>query len=197
MIMRPIVVLTLCVALTFQMACGQGWFEFNNPGAPTHIGTADGPLAGPGIWAHMLAGPTADSLTPVGMSAEHWGRGRVSGSIVQVPGIPEYSIAMVQMVVWDGQIWGTSLAGVPLNQLGRTDTVAVMLDTPPPGLVNRPYFTQSAIVPLIPEPSLSSLGALAGALLVGLRSRWRWRAAARARMTAPLQFARIRTAATS
>ncbi len=77
---------------------------------------------------------------------------------------------MVQMVVWDGQLWGTSLASVPSDQRGWTDVVPVWLADPPPAALFYPHFTQPAIVP-VPEPSVWALGALGGGLLLWHRRR--------------------------
>jgi hypothetical protein len=145
-----------------------GEFIFRNPTALTHIGSAQGPLAGQGIWAQALAGPTPDSLAPVGVAREHLtlgtNTGQVVGGTIMVPTVSCATIGYVQMVAWDGGFWGTALAGVPPDQLGRTDTVAVQmacLSQPRP----IPLFTQSAIVP-IPEPSVVMLLAVGGAILL-------------------------------
>ena len=146
-------------------AQGQGILFFSNPGAPTHIGSVDGPLAGPGIWAQLLAGLTTDSLTPVGAPAEHIRNGGVLGGQITVPGIDGGTTVHVQMLAWNGTQWGTSLNGVPPDQIGSTDIIPVRLSysfEPVPGL----FFGQSAIVP-IPEPSVWSLAMLGtGAVLV-------------------------------
>ena len=116
-------------SLTAQV-WAQGYFAFTlNVEAPTHLGSIDGPLAGPGIWAQMLAGLVPDSLTPVGWAAEHQPGGLVNSGAAEIfvpfsrhdPGYGQGDV-FVQMVAWDGTVWGTSLADVPLNQLGHTDT---------------------------------------------------------------------------
>ena len=56
---------------TFARGYSQGQFLFYNGTAPTRIGTVDGPLAGPGFWAQMLAGATASDLVLVG-SFDHY-----------------------------------------------------------------------------------------------------------------------------
>jgi hypothetical protein len=141
---------------------GQGQFVFYNLSAPTRLVSIDGPLAGPGIWAEMLAGRTPDRLSPLGFPAQHFGDGLVVGFNLTVQGIDCFETAYIQMVAWDGRLWGTSLEGVPADQLGRTDIVPHML-TCYPLPVYSPMFTQPAIVP-IPEPSVVMLGILAGSL---------------------------------
>jgi len=105
------------------LAESQGLFLFSNFTAPTRLGSSNGPLAGRGIWAQMLVGQSTDSLTPVDMPVEHIGNGIASGRVVAVPEIPPNTFAYIQMVAWDGIRWGTSLNGVPSDQLGRTDIV--------------------------------------------------------------------------
>lgn len=122
----------------------------------------------------MLAGPTADTLLPVGPSEEHNTSGYVFGDIVLVPTVPYLSTAYVQMVAWDGRLWGTDLAGVPSDQFGRTD-IATVVVTAPTQPQSPPLFTQPAVVP-IPEPSVLALGVLGGAIFFwSLRARRRHR----------------------
>ncbi len=140
---RIAIVLALIVSTAAMTCDGQGVFIASNVDAPTRIGSFDGPLAGPGIWGQFLTGSTADSLTPIDVPLEHVSGGRLSGPGI-VPGIPCGETAYVQMVAWDGTIWGTALEGVPATQLGRTDIVPVILSCPPcrasrPGLLNRPW----------------------------------------------------------
>lgn len=147
-------------------ARSQGEFVFSNITAPTRIGSIDGPLAGPGIWAQMLAGTSEFSLQPVGIAIEHGVDGLVFGGGLVVPDAPCGSSAYVQMIAWDGALWGTSLSGVPSDQLGRTDVVLVGLYCFPRPIM-APSFTQPAIVP-IPEPSVVALGLLsASVFLIG------------------------------
>ncbi len=161
--------------LTGVQAYSQGLFYVHNGSAPTRMWSIDGPLAGPGIWGQMLAGPTADSLAAVGVPLEHSVRGIIADGVVEVPGVPALTFASVQMVAWDGTLWGTNLSGVPQDQLGRTDAVAVLLTYPiEPQFA--PVFTQPAIVP-VPEPSVLALTLLAGAVLFvqsGVRHRARY-----------------------
>jgi hypothetical protein len=156
----------------------QGYLDFNNQYAPTHIGSIDGPLAGTGIWAQLLAGATPETLAPAGTPAEHRDiggvpSGQVFGGTVQVAWLPPYQTAYVEMLAWDGTRWGTLLSGVPKDQLGMTDIVPVyvagLLGQPP----SPPHFTVSAVVP-IPEPSVFRIGTAGGLfalLFFGLRKR--------------------------
>jgi hypothetical protein len=156
----------------------QGYLDFNNQDAPTHIGSIDGPLAGAGIWAQLLAGATPETLAPVGTPAEHRDiggvpSGQVFGGTVQVAWLPPYQTAYVEMLAWDGTRWGTGLSGVPKDQLGMTDTVPVyvagLLGQPP----TPPHFTRSAIVP-VQEPSafrVAVMGALSALLFCAGRTR--------------------------
>jgi hypothetical protein len=176
--MRRIGLIVAIALLTSIRARPQGYFDFDNAYALTHIGSINGPLAGTGIWAQMLAGTNEDGLGPVGMPAEHFDilgvpSGRVTGGSVAVPGTVPGQTAYVEMLAWDGTRWGKALSGVPKDQLGMTDVVAVGLAGlfgPPPPL---PHFTQSAIVP-IPEPSvlgIGIMGCLFALLTVWLRKR--------------------------
>ena len=164
MTQRGLLLGILYLSLALGDCPGQGQFLFYNGAARTRIGSIDDALAGRGFWAQMLAGENSTSLTPVGMPLEHTTNGAVGGIIrVTVPNVPPYTDAYIQMVAWDGTLWGTSLSGVPLDQLGRTDTVSVYLTTGNfPDVIQAPMFTQSAIVP-VPEPSTWALLALSTA----------------------------------
>ena len=151
---------------------GQGTFIASNFSAPTRIGFVDGPFAGPGIWGQFLAGPAADSLVPIGSPLEHVGQGRVAAPGV-VPGIPTGETAYVQMVAWDGTIWGNALEGVPATQLGRTEILPVILGCPPFPTLS-PGFTQPAVVPPVPEPGIMALCVL-GLGTLGAGVAWRRR----------------------
>ena len=130
---------------------GQGFFGFANPDAPTHLGSLNGPLADAGIWGQALAGLTPDSLVPVGVPAQHY-RGYLIGIDTFVPFSFSFPPRVfVQMAAWDGRVWGLDFAKVPASQIGYSDIVLVQLDVPP-GPLFQPNWTQSAIVPLVPEP---------------------------------------------
>ncbi len=143
---------------------GQGFFQFSNTHAPTHLYTIDGPLAGPEIYAQMLVGRTESSLEPIWHSVAHIGQGIAVNQVVDVPGSYPGELVYIQMVVWDSRLWGTALADVPENQLGMTDVVPHYLSggTLP---AFAPDFTRSAVVP-VPEPSFPVL------ILLGIGVVW-------------------------
>ena len=152
---------------------GQGVFAGNNVTAPTRLGSLDGPLAGTNIAGQMLGGPSPSSLQPVGPSAYHRSDGvfAVPSNRITVPDVPVYEFAYVQFLAWDGNYWGSSLAGVPNDQFGRTDVVTVTLTTGMfPDVVVAPRFTMPAIVPPIPEPSTLGIAIIACGLFM-LRRR--------------------------
>ena len=152
-----------CLAWVFDVPA-QGTFLFRNHDAKTRLGSIEGPFAGSSILAQMLVGETADSLTPVGAPIAHV-NGGVPGPTVTVPNIPGNTTAYLQMVAWDGDLWGSSITSVPMDQFGRTDVVPFVLSFSfDPSFP--PQFTQPAIVP-IPEPSTWALAVLGtGAFLV-------------------------------
>ena len=162
-------VLWICASASSN---GQGVFQGVNGFAPTRLGSLDGPIAGTNIVGQMLGGPSPSSLQPVGPSAYHGTNGLWSvGLQITVPNVPVYEFAYVQLLAWDSTYWGTSLPGVPSDQLGRTDIVTVFLTTGMfPDVVHAPRFTMSAIVPVIPEPSALAL-AIIGFGLLALRRR--------------------------
>src|SRR5438445_9827545 len=126
----PLLVTTAFLAVTYGHA--QGLFDFDNVYAPTRIGSTDGPLAGPGIWAQMLAGASPESLAPLGIAVQHYDRaglptGLAYGGDLAVPNVPPYQTASVEMLAWDGTRWGTALSGIPRAQLGATDVVPGIL----------------------------------------------------------------------
>ena len=160
-------VLWICASVS---SYGQGVFAAHNATASTRLGSLDGAFAGTNIVGQMLAGLTASSLHPVGMINFHVD-GRFSAGLISVPDVPAYQYAYVQLLAWEGTYWGSSLAGVPNDQLGRTDIVTVFLTTaifPDPYFA--PLFTQPAIVPPIPEPATLAL-AIIGFGLLALRRR--------------------------
>ena len=151
--------------------CAQGVFLGSNIGARTRLGSLDGPLAGTNIFGQMLGGPNPSSLQPVGPSFYHHSNGVFSVSRITVPDVPADDYAYVQLLAWDSTFWGTTLANVPADQLGRTDVVTVQLTTGVfPDVTFAPGFTQPAIVPLIPEPSALAL-AIIGFGVLALRRR--------------------------
>src|SRR5437867_1530313 len=126
--MKRFIILSVLIMLTTTAAFPQGVLAFNTflccP--PTRLGTIDGQLAGTNILGQLLAGPSPDSLAPIGMPAVHF-FGHLNGGNQTVPNVPGGSTAFVKMVAWDSTFWGQDLAGVPTGQLGMTDVVPVIL----------------------------------------------------------------------
>ena len=169
--MKKLLFILLTSAAHFAQS--QGTFVPHNPVAHTRIGTTYGPLAGAGIWGQFLVGLTSDSLTPVGVPLQHGGLGSVNGPEVTVPFIPGGIFAYIQLVAWNGTLWGTSLSGVPQDQLGRTDIILHPFTQFPQTSV-APLFTQGAVVPAVPEPSAVALAVVgAGVLWCATRARRR------------------------
>jgi hypothetical protein len=159
--------------LTIEPVMSQGRLVFGNPFAPTRIGSADGPLAGPNIYAQLLVGLTEEALMPIGVAIPHraTGDGIVNGGVLEVPDIPPLTSVYVQIVAWDSDFWGTELVNVPEHQLGRSAIDRLVLagdpyPLPPAG----PSFDHGAVVPLIPEPSTWALLVLGSGIL--LSRRW-------------------------
>jgi PEP-CTERM motif len=151
----------------------QGRILLTNGRAPTHLGSIDGPLAGPGIWGQFILGETTDELLPIAGPVEHIGNGVVHEFSATAPDIPPFTFVYVQFLAWDGTLWGTDFDLVPENQFGRTDAVRYYLlnDLLPLGV---PQFTQSAVVPPIPEPTTWILLVFGFMGLVTFNRRRRW-----------------------
>ncbi len=150
---------------------GQGEMNFTNilPGGAdvrTRVGSIDGPLAGTDYSAILLAGPTPDSLTPVGPSVRHLAVGLFSGGTRRIPGIPAGEQAFTQVAAWNGEVWGDEFTLVPRDQIGFSDTAEIVLDVvastrPVPTM----RITRPPVVP-IPEPSSCALFVVGCALLL-------------------------------
>jgi hypothetical protein len=165
------VLLPLLLLSPLPDAHSQGGFILANYMVPTRLGTTDGPLAGPDIWGQALGGFTVDSLLPLGTPIEHDTGGVLSSfPTIVVSWAPIGSIIFVQMAAWNGSLWGTDLANVPLDQRGATDVVQVRLVSPT-ALHEVPQFTQSAIVPPVPEPTAFTFLAC-GWICVSCLLRW-------------------------
>ena len=156
-------ILILFVCLAAHPSFAQGVFAGSNLSGRTRVGSLDGSLAGTNIFGQFLAGPTADSLTPVGITRSHFAGGVFAPGNITVPNVPAFSYAFVQLVAWDSLLWGTAFVSVPGNQFGRTDIVSVYL-TREFDVLHLPVFMQPAIVP-IPEPTTWALLALGGTAL--------------------------------
>ena len=155
----------MCAAVSLY---AQGVFVGSNISARTRVGSLDGPFAGTNIVGQMLGGASPSSLHPVGPIDYHNNGEFAVSPYITVPDVLPYEYAYVQLSAWDSTFWGTNLAGVPTDQLGRTDVVTVFLTTGVfPDTAYLPRFTQPAIVPPIPEPSVWALAVLAfGALRI-------------------------------
>ena len=157
------------IAIVAATTHAQGVFRANNVSAPTRAGSLNGGLASTNTFGQFYAGPTTDSLAPVGAATAHYQPGFFSSGSVTVPTVPLDSAAFVQFWAWDSTLWGTDYTLVPMDQFGRTDIVAVILTTGMfPDLIYSPPFTQPAIVP-IPEPSAMSLTVIGGVCLFFFR----------------------------
>ncbi len=168
--MKRMILAVICFASTGFNAWSQGQFLFLNVTAPTRIGTVDGPIAGTNFWGQMLGGVSMDLLQPLGSPLAHGPNGYMYGGEITMPNAPCDSLGYVQFVAWDGSLWGTSLAAVPPDQIGRTDIVGVRL-TCFPLPVYGPDFMQPAVVP-VPEPSVGALCLLGGGVLWFSRRRY-------------------------
>ncbi len=154
--------------------------DLSNQESPTHLGSIDGPLAGPNIYAEFFVGDTANNLTPVLPAVAHEGnpdRGFVIGPSYTVPGHSGHEIGVmvyVQMGVWDSTYWGKTFSSVPNAQVGFTDIVPVELNyigsTRP---LNYPIFNTWPVVPAIPEPNIIGLLAIGGLVLAWVRNFYR------------------------
>ena len=170
--MKQFILISMLWGLGLLRAEAQGTFLFSNTGAPTRVGSSNGPLAGPDFWAQMFVGLTPESLQPVGTPDNHGASGLVFHGDIVVPDIEGGLTAFVQMWAWNGAQWGTSVNEVPLNQFGKTDIVPITLSFPSQTTFP-PQFTQGAIVP-IPEPSAVALAVVgAGLLWCATRARRR------------------------
>lgn len=87
-----------------------GTVYFNNrviaAGVDAPVFEADGttPLAGPAYLAQLYAGPTPDTLEPVGAAVSFRtgaGAGYITGGVVVIPGVAPGAQAYVQMRVWE------------------------------------------------------------------------------------------------
>src|SRR5437899_8269683 len=177
--MKALTLLAACLALLARTTLGQGTFEFDNRTAPTRVGSIDGSLAGTNILAQALVGLSPTSLAPVGVPVAHSAtpgfEGLVFGGIVAVPNAGVCRTAYVEMVAWDGSLWGHSLAAVPASELGTTDTVPVFLANPAMetcGANAFPRFTLPAVVP-VPEPSVLAMVITGGLGALLFRAVWK------------------------
>jgi hypothetical protein len=163
--------MALLLFLGIQLIHGQG-IMLENGDSLTHLGSINGPLAGPNIYAEFFVGDTASNLTPVLPALPHGdneAQGYVMGVVYYVPGNKgdkAGTYAYVQMAVWDSTFWGIKYDNVPSTQVVYTDIVPVEIL---PIWSTRPYvspiFNELPVVPAIPEPSISALLVVGGLLL--------------------------------
>jgi hypothetical protein len=155
------------LALCLWSSCkvhGQGTFAFYNGGAPTLL--YNGQTAGPGIWGQALVGLTNDSLTPMGCPSPH----RVGGLIYPEPIYPPFpggTYVQAQMAVWDGTIWGVSSPTFQPASLVSQISCQCSSSGQPSQTTSTQHFTQAAVVPLVPEPSVAVFSLVGGALCWG------------------------------
>jgi hypothetical protein len=86
---------------------------------------------------------------------------------IMVPGVPGDEYAAVKFVAWDSRLWGETFDSVPMEFLGMTDTIRLLLrheNAQPPRPVTT--FTRGAVVPVIPEPSSTWLFLIGGIVLI-------------------------------
>ncbi len=139
---------------------------------PTRVGSIDGPLAGPEILGQLFVGLDPDSLFSL-EAPRHFDRGIYRGlvnTVDQFPCGPDYDLlyeGYVQLVAWNGALWGDSLDQVPLDQIGMTDIAHQTFFCPPYPVSELRGFTVPAIVP-VPEPA-------PGVLMLVTTSFWLWR----------------------
>ena len=173
---RALILTLATFFVTIQTGWSQGVFFASTLSARTRIGSLDGAFAGTNIYGQFFAGPTPDSLVPLGLSQPHFSNGIFGLGNTAIPSIPAYNFAYVQVFAWDAVLWGSDWTSVPADQFGKTDIVQVYLTSGvfPDGTFVPP-FAQSAIVP-VPEPAGWALLALAGGtLLLAARRRGRAR----------------------
>jgi hypothetical protein len=160
------------------VAYGQGTVNFVNgwPGGSAPVSQFGGALVpvGNGFTAQLLAGASADSLTPAGTDSMNWvAPGIFNGGIKEIATVAPGSSAWLKVQVWENQggtiasyaaaaaagaQFGESLAWQSANLGGGTPPAA------PPTLVGMTSFS------LVPEPSTYALLAL-GAAALFLRRR--------------------------
>ncbi len=169
--MKRKLVLTAFLSVMAVNVTAQGSF-INIVTVPTRIGSVDGPLAGPEILGQLFVGLDPDHLFPL-EPPRPFDSGIYAGlvnTVDQFPCGPDYDLlyeGYVQLVAWNGALWGDSLDQVPLDQIGRTDIAAHEFTCPPYPISALSYFTKPAVVP-IPEPAL-------GVLMLVTTSFWLWR----------------------
>ena len=161
---------------------GQGWVTLANGlgdvDAPIYDVDGITPLAGTAFRAQLYAAAPGNSLAPIG-PATPFLTGSNAGYVVgiggvQVPGVPAFSMALIQVVAWRASDGATFAAANHLGgQVGESAILDIRLgcsETPaclPADLVGLQSFSLHVVVP---EPSPAAIAVLALAVF-GLR-RW-------------------------
>lgn len=164
---------------------GQGWVTLANGlgdvDAPIYDVDGITPLAGTAFLAQLYAAAPGNSLAPIG-PATPFLTGSNAGYVVgvggvQVPGVPAFSIALIQVVAWRASDGATFAAANHLGgHVGESAILNVRLGciwTPaclPADLVGLQSFSLHVVVP---EPSPAALAVL-GLALLGPRARRRF-----------------------
>lgn len=148
---------------------GQGYFDFRNGGAPTRVGSIDGPLAESNIVSQILAGVDGLTLTPVGDPMPNHLGVIVTRNIVEVPFLNTQDTAFVRYAAWDASIWGMDYRKVPSGAVGISSLSTVFLYQKDRDAYLTPVFQGGVVVPLsVPEPETVVLFGC-WALFVGFR----------------------------
>ncbi len=169
--MKLKLLVTILLGATMVNVTAQGRFD-NYVTLRTRVGSADGPLAGPDILGQLFVGLDPDHLFPL-EPPRPFDSGIYAGlvnTVDQFPCGPDYDLlyeGYVQLVAWNGALWGDSLDQVPLDQIGMTDIAHQTFFCPPYPIVAVTGFTVPAVVP-IPEPA-------PGFLTLVITSFWLWR----------------------
>lgn len=166
-------------------ALAQGTVNFNNSpsavgGAGARVFDIDGttPAAGAAFLAQLYAGPTADSLQPIGAALPFRtgaGAGFVdtaSGTTRSIASVGLGAVATIQVRAWavaDGATYEAALAANGKRGVSNIITVTTGGAGEPPALpANLTGLTSFTLI--IPEPSTIALGLLGvGALLLRRR----------------------------
>ena len=138
------------------------------------------PLAGTAFLAQLYAAAPGSSLAPIGSPTTFLtgaNAGYVQAIDEQVPGVPAFSIALIQVVAWRASDGATFAAANHLGgQVGESAILNIRLGcsgTPaclPADLVGLQSFSLHVVVP---EPSPAALAVL-GLALLGPRARRRF-----------------------
>ena len=181
-VVRTSVIVLVAGPAAVSTLCSQGWVEFANfpGGVDAPIYDVDGvtPLAGPGFLAQLYAASPGGTLQPV-VSPVPFLSGTYAGYFhstdLQVPGIPPFAPAVVQVVAWrasDGSNF--EAANHPGGHIGQSLLLNLVLGDVqlPSGLPTPLYGLQSfSLHVVVPEPSVFALLLLGGGTLA-LGQRW-------------------------